>query len=113
MTASLTPATIGILKAKTAQSQADEMLAKGALRDKASRNQTGDTRDKDWQKKANVLPPGGGEAGRAFNAFNQALAAAVKANDPGRPPKVLHFWPLQSAPLEKRELLRVLTEQRP
>ena len=57
----------------TAQSITDEFLAKGPILP------TG--RDPEWKSKANVLPPGGGDAGAALIARVNGMAAAAKSND--------------------------------
>ena len=67
-----TPAKVAELKAKSAQAIADELLADGV----------GTPPDKDWKNKARVLSAGGGEAGAAFVARDNAIVAAAKANDP-------------------------------
>jgi hypothetical protein len=62
------------LKARTVQAIVDAAFA--------ARIQTmaGDF-DTEWQKQATVLPAGGGDAGAAFVARENAMAAAAKAND--------------------------------
>ena len=57
----------------TAQSITDELLAKGPILPSG--------RDPEWKRKANVLPPGGGEAGAALIARVNGMATAAKSND--------------------------------
>ena len=69
-----TAAKVAELKAKTAQSITDALLAKGV-------HQPDQPNDPDWKAKASPLPPGGAEAGAWFIAYTKAVAAAVKAGD--------------------------------
>jgi hypothetical protein len=74
-----TSAKIAELKAKSAQTLADELLANGV----------GVPPDKDWKSRARVLAAGGGEAGAALVAQNNAMTAAAKSNDPDAMVKAL------------------------
>lgn len=65
---------LGELKAQTGQTLADAALEKGM------QTMAGDL-NAEWKSKASVLPAGGGDAGAAFVAQTNAMAAAAKAND--------------------------------
>jgi hypothetical protein len=61
------------LKAATAQSVTDKLLAVGPY--------VPLPRDPTWKRRASVLPAGGGDAGAALVTRTNAMAAALKAND--------------------------------
>lgn len=71
-----TAARLAELKATTPQAAALKTL-EGGIYDSAAGE-----RDTTWATTAEVLPADGGEAGAAFLAKVQAMAAAIKANDP-------------------------------